>query len=162
MKWITHQTGSIALGVALNLSPLAIFACFTGAIVPDLIDQKISGVASSPKKRQKIFNQIHRGSSHWFGWWLLIFFLILMFVPPLCRDILAGIILGAISHIILDFLTVRGVPLFPFSKKFNIALPICSTGKISEYIFLVIMSLILVFLVYFQYSFNFLQLLNIK
>lgn len=137
MTWPTHQAGALIAALGLQLPLTALGASIFGAILPDVIDQTVSRAGLSKKGRQKIFNRIHRGHSHWFGWWLIIFLILLCYpLPPVMRDILAGIALGALSHITLDFLTPRGVPLIPFRSGFNVAIPLCSTGKIGEYIFL--------------------------
>ena len=137
MKWITHQAGAALGALTLALPLPAVIAAVAGAIGPDIIDQKISALASSKKKRQRLFNKIHRGSSHWFGWWLALFLAAIASpLPPLLRDAGIGLAIGLLSHIILDLLTPHGVPLLPFTQKFRVALPICSTGKAGEYIFL--------------------------
>lgn len=137
MKWFTHQTGAVLGGIAFQLPMAAMGTLFLGAILPDVIDQRISRHAGTGKKRQAIFNRIHRGSSHWFGWWLALFMLVIGApLPALCRDICAGFALGALSHVVLDFFTPRGVPLLPFARMRHISLPLCSTGKLDEYIFL--------------------------
>lgn len=140
MTWPTHQAGSVVAALALHLPPLAIFAAFLGAVLPDVVDQSLSRLAPGKKMRQKIFNRVHRGNSHWFGWWLLVFMLPLVFgMPEFVRNILAGLALGGLSHVTLDMLTPRGVPLFPIGPVRNLAIPICSTGKPGEYIFLALL-----------------------
>lgn len=147
MKWITHQTGAVFGALALSLPLPGILAAWLGAITPDLIDQRISAVGCTRKKRQKIFNKLHRGASHWFGWWLGLFLLACALPwPVLARDILIGLFAGILSHIMLDLLTPRGVPLLPFTQKFRVALPICSTGALTEYLFLTAMLIIGAFL----------------
>lgn len=107
-----------------------------GAVLPDLIDQARSAAAPA-KKRQQTFNRLHRGSSHWFGWWLALFLLLLALpLPPLARDAGAGLFLGGLVHVGMDLLTPRGVPMLPFGRKARLALPICSTGSLREYLFL--------------------------
>lgn len=135
MKWITHQTGAIAAGLVLQMPVLAVAAAFAGAVLPDMIDQSLSCLGHTKKQRQKIFNRVHRGNSHWFGWWLSLFVLAAA-LPPIARACVAGLALGATSHVLLDMLTTRGVPLLPFSHKGQLALGLCSTGKIGEYVFL--------------------------
>lgn len=136
MKWITHQTGAVLAAMAMGLPLPGIIATCSGAIMPDVIDQRISGLSRSKRARQKLFNSIHRGSSHWFGWWLGLFLAPLFWPMPLLpRDMLAGFALGALTHIGMDMLTPKGVPPGPFASMGRIALPICSTGKISEWIF---------------------------
>ena len=142
MTWPTHQTGAVAAALAFNLSLPAIAASFIGATVPDIIDQAISRLMPDKRLRQKVFNRIHRGNSHWFGWWLFLFLLALSLpIPPLARDLAAGFAIGALSHVGLDMLTPRGVPFLPVGRTFNIALPVCSTGKFSEYVVLGILIL---------------------
>lgn len=140
MKWITHQTGAVLGALALGMPWPGIVAAGAGAVFPDVIDQKVSKLGGSRAARQKIFNKIHRGPSHWLGWWLALFLLALAWpLPALARDAAAGFALGAISHVALDMLTPQGVPLYPFSRKGKLAVPICSTGKAGEYVFLLLM-----------------------
>lgn len=140
MKWITHQTGAILLATGLQLPWVGVAAAAAGAILPDVVDQRISGLGATRKQKQKIFNRIHRGNSHWFGWWLALA-LAALFAPlqPLVRDLMAGLAFGSLSHVLLDMMTTRGVPLLPFTVKNKFSLHLCSTGKLSEYIFLAAM-----------------------
>lgn len=140
MKWITHQTGGLLAAAILQLPIASIGAALAGSILPDIMDQKISGLGHTRRQKQKFFNQLHRGASHWFGWWLAL--LVAPFIwlqPGLAADIIAGLALGALSHVVLDMLTTMGVPILPFSRKHKVSLKICSTGKAGEYVFLAIM-----------------------
>ncbi|MDE5832880.1 MAG: metal-dependent hydrolase, partial [Desulfovibrio sp.] len=86
------------------------------------------------------FNKIHRGHSHWFGWWALALVAAMAYSPPwLAKDALLGFALGGLSHILLDTLTPQGTPLLPFSHKTRLSLNLCRTGSAGEYIFLVLM-----------------------
>lgn len=142
MKWFTHQSIAVAAAIALHMPPVGIAAVALGAIVPDMIDHKIAGRGPN---RQKIFNKIHRGVSHWFGWYVALLLCgMLLHLAPRESDIVLGLAFGALSHIALDMLTPSGVPLmppFPFlagpKGKGRISLNMCSTGSIQEYIFLV-------------------------
>lgn len=137
MKWITHQTGAVAAGLALQMPLLAVGAAFAGAILPDVLDQSISRMGRNKKQRQKIFNRIHRGNSHWFGWWLGLFIVgAAAPLSPVCKALCAGLAMGATSHVLLDMLTTQGVPLLPFTRKNRVSLSLCSTGKMGEYVFL--------------------------
>ena len=53
MKWITHQTGAVAAGLALQMPLLAVGAAVAGAILPDVLDQSISRMGRNKKQRQK-------------------------------------------------------------------------------------------------------------
>ena len=50
-----------------------------------------------------------------------------------------GLALGGLSHVVLDMLTVQGVPLLPFSRKNRFSLKLCKTGGVGEYVFLACM-----------------------
>lgn len=137
MKWITHQTGAVVLSVALQLSPVGLAAASVGAILPDVVDQRISSLGATRKQRQRIFNRVHRGDSHWFGWWLLLFLTgFFCHMSAWTVDLLAGVALGGLSHVFLDMLTTSGVPVLPFTRKNKLSLHLCATGKIGEYLFL--------------------------
>lgn len=137
MKWITHQTGAVAACLALEMPVMVIGAAWAGSTIPDLLDQAISRLGPTRKSRQKIFNKIHRGNSHWFGWWLGLFFCgFLPQWPPYAGAICSGVALGALSHVFMDMLTTRGVPLMPFTARGRLSLGLCSTGTWREYVFL--------------------------
>ncbi|MEG2171738.1 MAG: metal-dependent hydrolase [Desulfovibrionaceae bacterium] len=142
MKWFTHQTVAVAAAIALHIPPVGIAAVLVGAILPDMIDHKIAGRGPN---RQKIFNKIHRGASHWFGWYVALLLCgLILNLAPRETDIVLGLAFGALMHIALDLLTPAGVPLVPplpflagHKGKGRISLNMCSTGSIQEYIFLV-------------------------
>lgn len=137
MKWIMHQTGAILAASALAIPLPGIAAAWAGAVAPDWIDQAVCRMLGAPGKRQKIFNRIHRGTTHWLGWWLASFCIALALpLPAPLFALCIGFALGGVSHVILDMLTPQGVPVWPFSRKCKLSLPLCSTGKPSEYVFL--------------------------
>lgn len=142
MKWITHQAGAAIGAAALGLPAAAIALSVAGAVWPDILDQRVSRLAGSSRKdRQKMFNRIHRGASHWFGWYAgLLLVISACPLPAAARDCAVGFALGAMSHVILDMLTPQGIPLLPFSRKGKLAAPLCITGHWSEYLFLAVMS----------------------
>lgn len=147
MKWITHQTGAILGAIALNAPAAALVMVIPGAILPDMADLKLSRMGKGGRHRQKVFNKVHRGSSHWFGWWLGLLMLILSIpLPALIQDALAGLALGAFCHVLMDMLTPKGVPIFPFNRVRNMSTPLCATGTRGEYIFLLCMILAGIFM----------------
>ena len=117
MKWITHQTAGVGAALALHLPLEGVVAACLGAILPDKLDQAIAKRSRNP---QRTFNQIHRGTTHWFGWWVAI--------------------------LVLDMLTPSGIPLHPFSRKNKLSFKVCSTGSVGEYVFLGVMLVLLGFL----------------
>lgn len=134
MRWVTHQTVGVLAALACGLENPAIAAAWPGSVLPDIIDQQRARLRRNTQKR---FNQIHRGASHWFGWYVLLLLGGLV-VPltPLARQITVGLALGALSHILLDMLTPSGIPLHPFSRQRKLSLKLCKTGGWGERIFL--------------------------
>ncbi len=134
MKWFTHQTVAVAAAVALGMTPAAVGGALAGAVLPDVIDQRVARMSRNPQRR---FNQIHRGASHWFGWYAaLLAGALAAPLPPIQAALAAGVGFGALNHVILDMLTPSGVPLTPFSRKNKLSLKLCSTGSLGEYVFL--------------------------
>ena len=94
MKWITHQTAGVGAALALHLPLEGVVAACLGAILPDKLDQAIAKRSRNP---QRTFNQIHRGTTHWFGWWVAILLLACShLVPPHWQPALLGIGLGCL------------------------------------------------------------------
>ena len=127
MKWITHQTAGVGAALALHLPLEGVVAACLGAILPDKLDQAIAKRSRNP---QRTFNQIHRGTTHWFGWWVAILLVACShLVPPHWQPALLGIGLGGISHVVLDMLTPSGIPLHPFSRKNKLSFKVCLSGR---------------------------------
>lgn len=163
MKWITHQAGAMAAALALNMPPVGLAAACFGALLPDIIDQRLARLAPTPRGRQRVFNRIHRGATHWFGWWVALFLGALLvpaelvsgllsgmapgmasgfvsdLLTPAGLAVLSGVGFGGLTHILLDMLTPQGVPLQPFSRKNRFSLSLCATGSIGEYCFLAVL-----------------------
>lgn len=163
MRWMTH-TG-VAVGVAVTLgAPVGVVAgVAAGSVLPDVIDRAVAG------KNQQLWRKIHRGTSHWWGWYVLLTMAALVLGPEvqvtfmdflsaleiLPRDvlrlmgqspvdgILLGLALGAASHVALDALNPSGVPLWPFDARPRLALGLVSTGTWKEYVLLAVCLLLL-------------------
>ena len=130
MKWISHQTIAVMTSFAIHQPLLGIAAAWAGSVFPDVIDQR---TASRALFRQRKFNQTHRKTSHWFGWWLLLWIYSLTGqLGPLPDALLGGFAFGALTHTLLDMCTTKGVPLLPFGNS-RFSLKICSTGSWGEY-----------------------------
>lgn len=140
MRWITHQVGALGTALWLQLPLAGVAAAWVGGILPDVMDQKMAGLS---RNRQRAFNRIHRGFTHWPGLWLGLVILAVVFVPHesvrLLRPVCVGLAVGGLSHVILDMLTPQGVPFLPFSRKNRFSLKLCKTGGIGEYLFLAAM-----------------------
>jgi inner membrane protein len=137
VKWITHQAAAVAAALALDLPPGGVLAACAGAVLPDVLDQRLSGLALTSRGRQRIFNRVHRGITHWFGWWVVLFAgAAAAPVSPPAQAMLAGLGFGGLSHVLLDMCTPQGVPLRPFSRAGRFSLNLCTTGSLGEYCFL--------------------------
>ena len=136
MRWPTHQVAALGCGLLFHLPFPALVASLVGAVFPDVLDQRIAGLALGKRGKQRLFNRIHRGTTHWFGLWLALLFFALARPVDLPFQLLAGVSLGALSHVALDMLTPQGVPVLPFSRRGRLAVPVCRTGGIGEYAFL--------------------------
>lgn len=106
MKWFTHQAVAVGAGLCIGLPVSGLVGALAGAVLPDVLDQRMAGLLSN---RQKAFNRIHRGSTHWFGWWLGVAALAaLPAMPPALRGFCLGLGFGGLMHVLLDLCTVRG------------------------------------------------------
>lgn len=140
MTWMTHQILALGAAFCLGLPPLALGAAWAGALLPDVIDQKRAALA---RRRQRAFNRIHRGTSHWFGWWLALWALGMSGVlPGPAAPAAAGLGFGALTHVILDACTPAGVPLAPVTPRgrhrARWSLGLCRTGGVGEYVLLAV------------------------
>ena len=142
MTGISHHLAAVELAFVLHLPPLGLGAAFFGAILPDLCDQWLSSLLSCTRRgRARRFAALHRGTSHWFGLWLGLL-LLGDGLDVFCNELLTGLGIGALSHLLLDALTPRGIPLLPFVGRIRLALPLCRTGSLGEYGLLLVFSLL--------------------
>lgn len=122
-------------------------ACTVGSLLPD-IDHQNSLISKKMKLTSKIVSSLfeHRGVTHApliHAFILGILYLTIniylseyVFVSYICKALLSGLYLGILTHIILDLLTIKGVPLlFPLTS-INVKqhlLPL-KTGKYERFI----------------------------
>lgn len=136
----THIATSIALSAAFAS---AISYPFTvgfvagvtlGSILPD-IDHPKSFIGNHSFGLGKIINKRygHRGMTHSLITWLILFIILMLFVP---NSFTLGVSLGYLLHIKEDFFSISGVPLFlPFDHKRRM-IPLYKTaGKFEKYIY---------------------------
>ncbi len=133
MKWITHECVAVGLAVALGLPLPALAGVAAGSVLPDVLDMKLAKALSPMSSRQAAFNRIHRGFTHWFGWWAALALPLLLggLKPGFSREalFLFGLGFGGLAHVGLDMCTISGVPTVPWSKKRRIALKLCHQGR---------------------------------
>jgi inner membrane protein len=131
MKWVTHQTGALAVALCFKTEPLVSVAMVLGAVLPDAIELGVS------RGNTRLFFAIHRGFFHWFGLYAAgLLAALCLPLPPREKAAVAGLTLGALSHIALDALNPGGVPLLPLRDRPRLRLPLVATGSLREWIFL--------------------------
>lgn len=134
MKWITHEAVAVGTAFLLGMPPVALAGVAFGSVLPDVLDQSM---ARALVFRNLAFNKLHRGVTHWFGWWLVLLFTGLLQPQQVNLTLfITGTALGGLIHVALDLCTVGGVPIAPWSKKHMISLKLCKTGSLQEYFFL--------------------------
>lgn len=123
MKWVNHLL--VAGATTATVSPVLVPLALLGSTAPDWMES----VAKLAGRKLP-----HRGPTHWVAAWILglCFFLFSWDV----RGIGAAFAWGGLSHVLLDALTVAGVPFSPLSdRRFHIAGGRFRTGAPGEYIF---------------------------
>lgn len=140
MLWKTHMTGGIVFGALLapqlttgDITAQTVFiACAgVGGLLPDIdsIHSKLGRVFMPVSATiQLIFG--HRGIFHTLLLPALLFGIMTIFLP-IYGVYYIPLLVGYISHILLDMLTPEGVPLlWPVPTRFSI--PLVQTGGIIE------------------------------
>ena len=155
MKWFTHKAVAIAGALVAGAHAGGLIAVALGSIAPDAMD---TAIAHGDKQ---VWRRIHRQTTHWFGWYILIILLGLSLpLQPMVSDVLSSIPLfsfswgelarlsrlgndcivwfgiGGLAHVLLDALTPMRVPLYPFGGTKRFGLPLVSTGTWRETVFL--------------------------
>ncbi|MFQ9489576.1 MAG: metal-dependent hydrolase [Bilophila wadsworthia] len=156
MKWFTHKAVAVAGALAAGAHPAALFAVMIGSVLPDMVDTAMA------RGDKKVWRRIHRQTSHWFGWYLVI--IILGFLIPTQRivldllrathitfpgvspsalaqvsgignDLLVWVGIGGLIHVLLDALTPHARSSVSF-RAASASASIVSTGTWRETIFL--------------------------
>ncbi|MDJ0330231.1 metal-dependent hydrolase [Planococcus sp. S3-L1] len=148
----THIIGGIAASLAFaqitNYEPvLLVGAGVLGAVIPDICHGG-SKIGRSLPVLSKIINGLfgHRTFTHSLLFLALIAWLLSKFMPV--EAISAGLLVGMISHIVLDMATKRGVKFF-FPFKWTVRFPItATTGGASESLVFALLSLLTVYFGY--------------
>lgn len=147
---------------------IIVSGCILGSILPD-IDSSHSIVNKPIKPVGHIINKLfgHRTIFHSLLFLALIYFLIYVLnekgiITSINQNLLFGILLGVLSHFIMDFVTIQGIPLFyPFSRK-RYSLKLFKSGMKYEILFVYIFSLVLFVVQYYHSPINHLQLFLYK
>ncbi|WP_347549993.1 metal-dependent hydrolase [Pseudalkalibacillus hwajinpoensis] len=160
MEGKTHAIGGVCLGAAaqsyyitdyLNAPDILVFygACLFGALLPDICHP-----GSWTGRRAKVLS---KGISRYFGHRTIthsILFIVLMywltstFTFSYDHLIQTGLLIGIVSHLILDAMTVRGIQLFypiPLRVRLPLYLKTASKGEEIMMNSLIIVTIVLVY-----------------
>jgi len=132
MKWVNHiiVAGSTAAVADPAIVPYAVF----GSILPDLAEKFL------PVSK-------HRGETHYLVVWIAAF-LFSLFIFDF-KGVLIGITWGGLTHILVDALSVSGVPFAPWSEnKFHLFGGRLRVGAPAEYLISISILLISCAIVY--------------
>ncbi len=120
MTWLTHIAGGFFLYRLFQgeIEPVTMGFCLFGSIFPDWME--------GPPGRRWLK---HRGLSHSILLWLAVALLVPFLMPERFLILVKYFLLGVTSHLLLDSLTVYGIPLF---RERTVGFRIVKTGRTSE------------------------------
>ncbi|MGG0663228.1 metal-dependent hydrolase [Viridibacillus arvi] len=145
----THILGGITAGLAFaqisNYDPLILIgSSVVGALIPDICHSG-SKIGRTFRITSKIVNKIfgHRSFTHSLLFLLLMSFVMNTYISN--ESITAGVLLGMVSHYILDMATKNGIKLF-FPVKITVRFPLTTrTGSKVENIVATVLTIISVY-----------------
>ncbi|MEK4760838.1 metal-dependent hydrolase [Viridibacillus sp. FSL E2-0187] len=145
----THILGGITAGLAFaqisNYDPLILIgSSVVGALIPDICHSG-SKIGRTFRITSKIVNKIfgHRSFTHSLLFLLLMSFVMNTYISN--ESITAGVLLGMVSHYILDMATKNGIKLF-FPLKITVRFPLTTrTGSKVENIVATVLTIISVY-----------------
>lgn len=146
MRYGTHVLGGILAGALINPTPQGVLLAGMGSLIPD-IDEPNSYLGKRVKLLSVPVNRGfgHRTLTHSPLVWGLIQIINLNTIN---NNILAYLIIGIFSHIILDMFNPTGVPIFyPISKK-KTHIGRIVTGSNMEKVFSLILSVLIIVFIY--------------
>jgi len=133
MTWITHTAFAFFSSSLLGLNT---YLAVVGSTAPDWFED-LFGIRE------------HRGVSHYLTLWFGAFLLSLILLS-ISNDLihsfgfyLLSFVFGGLTHLLLDALTVSGVPLGAYRTRIRIG-GLIRTGKLSEWVFLSFLVLVFV------------------
>jgi len=105
MTWKNHKLVSIAITYAIGLPLEGIVVVAIGSIIPDFIEF--------------VFKMKHRGMSHFWGIYALIFLFATyhVFQQPIVGLIIKWTSFGCLLHLFEDSMSKAGIPTFPGSLR---------------------------------------------
>ncbi|MFC7391912.1 metal-dependent hydrolase [Scopulibacillus cellulosilyticus] len=149
----THLIGGIALGEALQYfmgthagDPIFLAACAGGALLPDICHSG-SKIGRKLPVLSRLINGVfgHRTFTHSIFFLIVVSAFFTFFLPHMnwLRD---GVLIGMLSHMILDAATTNGIALF-WPIKWKVRFPLYThTGGTIEHVIMVILTLAVLWL----------------
>ncbi|WP_270182228.1 metal-dependent hydrolase [Alkalihalobacillus sp. CinArs1] len=144
MEGKTHLMGGLCMGAAahsyyitevLPVPELIVFygSCLFGALLPDICHPG-SWTGRKAKVLSKNISRFfgHRTITHSLLFLILVYWLTSTFTFMYYETVQIGLLVGIVSHIVLDALTVRGIQLFypiPLRVRFPLYLKTASKGE---------------------------------
>ncbi len=128
MTYKTHLLGGIIAGAIVGINPVGVAVAGVASLLPD-IDTPHSKLGGKIKPISRVLNMTlgHRGVLHSLLGTAIFYILAMLIIPEYSLYFLVGYL----SHILLDALTIQGVPLlYPTPKKLR--LPLFNTGSLAE------------------------------
>lgn len=149
MKWINHKLLTFSLVFLATDNPLYAFCSIPGSVFPDWVEGKPPSMGGSYGWQKR-----HRGFSHWFVPYLLLFYLVYYLKKngfhfwgfPLLYDMVFFFFVGIFAHIFEDFFCGR-IPVFSPSSRFGIRF--FRVGSFLEYFFVFFVLLIASYFKYY-------------
>jgi len=127
MKWFAHSV--VAGSTAAIIAPPLVPAAIAGGTAPDWFEWIVKATGTPIE---------HRGPTHYLSHWAIAS-VISIFIHPIA----AAFCLGGLSHILLDAMTVSGVPASPWSQqRMHLFGGRFRTGEPGEYIFSLVWGII--------------------
>lgn len=138
MKWFSHRVFAVGIAAICKFDLVGMGLAYLGSTVPDSIDFFLAKIGFN-------FNKIHRKHSHAWVWYALMLALLHFAAYPFIannfaellkyKDLITAFFLGIFSHIFLDMLTIKGVPIFINPNK-KMAVKLVSTDTWTESVFI--------------------------
>lgn len=130
MKFKSHFIANASIAAMLDLGLVPLVGFMVGSTLPDVLDKVFSA------GDRKLWERIHRTLSHW-PWAYAAFAVFAFFTAGGDMGEAAGwVCVGALVHLVLDFMTPMGIPVFPWSLGKRRSLRLVRTGSAWEYLFL--------------------------
>lgn len=154
MKWVNHRVIASVTGLAITHNLAFSFVSMMFAVSPDQIE------IHNYRTNTSLFK--HRGMSHSFLLWLIVFGTIYGIITLINNPtanyyliherIFFAVVWGVLMHLMTDAMTIGGIPAFkPISHKYY-AMKLFYTGDSTEYLVMYVFAAISILSVFLTHS----------